>query len=123
MKIRVISEFYDKYHTSTLFKVGTVLDFDDERANDIIAKKLAEPYKEPSPKVEPAQEAPKEEPATAAEPEKPAEEIAEQKPAEEPETEQQNAGKSEEAADAEPEKKRVGRPPKAKTEEAGEKAE
>ena len=53
MKIRVISEFYDKFHTSTLFKVGTVLDFDDDRANDIIAKKLAEPYSEPEKKPEP----------------------------------------------------------------------
>ena len=53
MKIRVISEFYDKFHTSTLFKVGTVLDFDDERANDIISKKLAEPYVEPKPEPKP----------------------------------------------------------------------
>ena len=53
MKIRVISEFYDKFHTSTLFKVGTVLDFDDERANDIISKKLAEPYTEPEEKKKP----------------------------------------------------------------------
>lgn len=58
MKIRVISEFYDKFHTSTLFKVGTVLDFDDERANDIIAKKLAEPYSEPEKKPEPKKEQP-----------------------------------------------------------------
>lgn len=53
MKIRVISEFYDKFHTSTLFKVGTVLDFDDARALDIISKKLAEPYSEPEKKPEP----------------------------------------------------------------------
>ena len=50
MKIRVISEFYDKYHTSTLYKVGAVLDFDDERAEDVIAKKLAVPYSEPEKK-------------------------------------------------------------------------
>ena len=60
MKIRVISEFYDKFHTSTLFKVGTVLDFDDERANDIISKKLAEPYSEPERKPEPKAEQPAE---------------------------------------------------------------
>jgi hypothetical protein len=53
MKIRVVSEFYDKFHTSTLFKVGTVLDFDDDRANDIISKKLAEPYVEPEEKKKP----------------------------------------------------------------------
>ena len=58
MKIRVISEFYDKFHTSTLFKVGAVLDFDDERANDIISKKLAEPYSEPEKKPEPKPEQP-----------------------------------------------------------------
>ena len=52
MKIRVISEFYDKYHTSTRFEVGTVLDFDEKRALDVIAKKLAEPYSEPEKKAE-----------------------------------------------------------------------
>ena len=50
MKIRVISEFYDKYRTSTLFPVGAVLDFDEARAKDVIAKKLAEPYVEPEKK-------------------------------------------------------------------------
>ena len=63
MKIRVISEFYDKFHTSTLFKVGAVLDFDDERAADIIQKGLGEPYSEPeqkpAPKVEQKVEQPK----------------------------------------------------------------
>jgi len=54
MKIRVISEFYDKFHTSTLYKVGTVVDFDDERAKDIISKKLAEPYAAPEKAAEPA---------------------------------------------------------------------
>lgn len=53
MKIRVISEFYDKFHTGTLFKVGTVLDFEESRANDVIMRKLAEPYVE-----EPAKEKP-----------------------------------------------------------------
>ena len=40
MKIRVISEFCDKFHTSIHYKVGTVLDFGTERANDIISRKL-----------------------------------------------------------------------------------
>ena len=66
MKIRVISEFYDKFHTSTLFKVGTVLDFDEKRAQDVIAKKLAEPYVEPKPE-------PKPEPKTEVKPEPKAE--------------------------------------------------
>ena len=68
MKIRVISEFYDKFHTSTLFKVGTVLDFDDDRANDVISKKLAEPYSEPEKKPEP-KPAPKVEQPKAEQPE------------------------------------------------------
>lgn len=81
MKIRVISEFYDKYHTSTLFKVGTVLDFDDERANDIISKKLAEPFVEPKkPGRPPKQEEAKVEDAKPADV-KPA---PEQNPAEQP---------------------------------------
>ena len=42
MKIRVISEFYDKFHTSTLFKVGAVLDFEEERARKIVELKLGE---------------------------------------------------------------------------------
>lgn len=69
MKIRVISEFYDKFHTSTLFKVGTVLDFDDVRARDVISKKLAEPYSEPEKKPEPKQEPKVEQPKV--EPKKP----------------------------------------------------
>lgn len=71
MKIRVISEFYDKFHTSTLFKVGTVLDFDDERAKDIISKKLAEPYVEPEEKKKPGR--PKAEPKPVIEEPKPEE--------------------------------------------------
>ncbi len=64
MKIKVISEFYDKFHTSTLYKVGTVLDFEDNRAQDVIARRLAVAYSEPKP--EPKKEAkpePKPEPA------------------------------------------------------------
>jgi predicted Zn-dependent peptidase len=71
MKIRVISEFYDKFHTSTLFKVGTVLDFDDVRAMDVISKKLAEPYSEPEKKPEPKPEPKAEAKAEQPEPKKP----------------------------------------------------
>ena len=53
MKIRVTSEFYDKYNTSVLYKAGTVLDFGEERAKDIISKNLAEPYEQPKPAAEP----------------------------------------------------------------------
>lgn len=64
MKIKVISPFYDKEHTDTLFTEGTVLDFDEVRAKDVIARKLAVPYEEkpkPAPKPEP-KPAPKAEP-------------------------------------------------------------
>lgn len=118
MKIRVISEFYDKFHTSTLFKVGTVCDFDDERAQDIISKHLGEKV-EDTPKVEePKAEAPTE----VAEPVKEvadtegqavdevtesAEEAVAEKPAEEP-------AKKEASEVAEPRK--PGRPKKEKAE-------
>ena len=71
MKIRVISEFYDKFHPSILFKEGTVVDFEEKRAQYIIAKGLGvlvetkktnEPSKteQPAPVVEdaPAEDAP-----------------------------------------------------------------
>ncbi len=95
MKIRVISEFYDKYHTSTLFKVGTVLDFDDERANDVIAKKLAEPYVESEEKKRPGRPPKTEEQKSSAK--------AEQKPApkEAPKADAEEAPKAEVKADAE----------------------
>jgi len=91
MKIRVISEFYDKFHTSTLFKVGTVLDFDDERANDVISKKLAEPYTEPEERKKPGRP-PKAEPK----PEQNAEvKAAEEKEKESPKTDAEAAEKAE----------------------------
>ena len=65
MKIRVISEFYDKFHPSILFKEGTVVDFEEKRAQYIIdkglgvlveTKKTNEPSKteQPAPVVEDA---------------------------------------------------------------------
>ena len=60
MKIKVVSEFWDKFHTSTLFTVGTVLDFDEERAQNVISRGLAVAYTEPKkpgrPKAEPKPE-------------------------------------------------------------------
>lgn len=46
MKIRVISPFCDKFHTNTLYTEGMVLDFDEERANDVIRRKLGVPFVE-----------------------------------------------------------------------------
>ena len=40
-KVEVIIDFYDKFHTSTLFKAGDVLELDDERAADVVARGLA----------------------------------------------------------------------------------
>ena len=100
MKIRVISEFYDKFHTSTLFKVGTVLDFDDERAKYVISKKLAEPYKEqnseekkePKKPAEPEKPANEQKPAEPIEPAKPADEKpADEKPVDEKPADEQKA--------------------------------
>ena len=46
MKICVISPFCDKFHTNTLYTEGMVLDFDEERANDVIRRKLGVPFEE-----------------------------------------------------------------------------
>lgn len=83
MKIRVVSEFYDKFHTSTLFKVGTVLDFDDARALDVINRNLAEavveePKKADTPKPEP--EKVEENPKNVEQPETKVEEVTEENP-------------------------------------------
>ena len=61
MKIKVVSEFYDKFHTSTLYKEGEVVDFDEARAKDIIARKLGVKVEEEKPKPAP-KPAPKPEP-------------------------------------------------------------
>jgi hypothetical protein len=54
MKIQVVNEFYDKFHTSVLFKEGMVLDFEESRAKDIIARGLGKAVVEsaPEPKAE-----------------------------------------------------------------------
>lgn len=55
MRVEVISEFYDKFHTSRLFKVGEVLDFAEERVNDLLARglvKTTEQEKVETPEVE-----------------------------------------------------------------------
>lgn len=44
-KVEVLFDFYDKFHTSSLFKVGDVVEFDDERAADVIARGLAKAVK------------------------------------------------------------------------------
>lgn len=44
-KVEVIIDFYDKFHTSTLHKAGDVLELDDERAADVVARGLAKAVK------------------------------------------------------------------------------
>lgn len=44
MKIRVIEAFRDRFHHSHVFSVGEVVDFTEERAQELIARKLAVKY-------------------------------------------------------------------------------
>lgn len=57
MKVRAIAEFVDKFDNSIKYVRGTELDFDENRANDLINRGLAvsiEPIKPK--KVEPTKE-------------------------------------------------------------------
>lgn len=55
MRAEVISPFRDKFHFNTLYEVGAVVDFDEERIEDLIERKLCKPLEgegaSPSPKV------------------------------------------------------------------------
>ena len=53
--VRVISEFLDKFNPARLYKVGEVVQFADERAADMVARKLAVLVEEPK-KAEPEPE-------------------------------------------------------------------
>lgn len=44
--IKVVQSFLDKYDTSIRYEAGTVLEFDAERAADVVSRGLAE-YSEP----------------------------------------------------------------------------
>lgn len=50
MKVRVISRFQDKYKHGHFFEVGQEVEFDDERAQNIISRNLGEEVKEEKPK-------------------------------------------------------------------------
>lgn len=39
-KVKVIFDFYDKFHLSTLYKAGDEVEFDDDRADDIVSRGL-----------------------------------------------------------------------------------
>jgi len=72
-QIRVTAEFFDKYDSTRLFRVGDTLSFDDGRAADVVERHLAVYAEEPAPKKEEKKEPtlfeePKAEPAVAEEP-------------------------------------------------------
>ena len=46
VKIKVVKSFRDKYDRSVLYKAGDELDFEQERAEDVVKRELAE-YTEP----------------------------------------------------------------------------
>lgn len=50
MKVKVLQEFRDKNNFSILYKVGQVQYFDDERAESLIKRGLAEEIKDESPR-------------------------------------------------------------------------
>lgn len=60
MKVRAIAEFVDKFDNSIKYVRGTELDFDENRANDLINRGLAVSIEPAKPKkVEPTKEEPK----------------------------------------------------------------
>lgn len=46
MKVKVVVQFLDKNDHSVIYKEGTVVEFDDARAKDIIKRGFATPVKE-----------------------------------------------------------------------------
>ena len=46
MKVKILSDFRDKYDYSRLYKAGDVVKFDKERGNELIRLGLAESFKE-----------------------------------------------------------------------------
>ena len=46
VSIKVVQDFLDKFDTTIRYEAGTVLEFDAERAADVVSRGLAE-YSEP----------------------------------------------------------------------------
>lgn len=46
MKGEVINRFRDKFHFNILYEVGAIVDFDEERMNDLFARKLCKKIEE-----------------------------------------------------------------------------
>lgn len=52
MKVRVVNPFFDKFNLSRQYNPGEVVDFDENRANNIVERGLGEFIKEIEPNVE-----------------------------------------------------------------------
>ncbi|SPY23641.1 Uncharacterised protein [Odoribacter splanchnicus] len=61
MKIRILSDFRDKYDYSRLYKAGDVVKFQNERAKELVKLGLAEPLREKEEEIEDKEESPEEE--------------------------------------------------------------
>lgn len=58
MKVRILSDFRDKYDYSRLYKAGDVVKFQNERAKELVKLGLAEPLKEKAEEIEDKEESP-----------------------------------------------------------------
>ena len=58
MKIRILSDFRDKYDYSRLYKAGDVVKFQNERAKELVKLGLAEPLREKEEEIEDKEESP-----------------------------------------------------------------
>jgi len=56
MKVKVLQLFVDKYNHITRYEPGTVCEFDDERAKDLVERGLAEENQEPGTKNQDGEE-------------------------------------------------------------------
>ena len=58
MKIRILSDFRDKYDYSRLYKAVDVVKFQNERAKELVKLGLAEPLREKEEEIEDKEESP-----------------------------------------------------------------
>lgn len=53
MKVQILKQFRDKEHFDTIFKVGEVKNFDNDRATELIGRGLVKSLEEPAPEPQP----------------------------------------------------------------------
>ena len=58
MKIRILSDFRDKYDYSRLYKAGDVVKFQNERAKELVKLGLAEPLRGKEEEIKDKEESP-----------------------------------------------------------------